>query len=108
MVQRSSILSEAYYNTVISLIRYIGESNPCTVHALKTVLTTELARWLHKPNDKQPTLSLSDDVNAHPIQILPPAEGTRYLGIYLTTDHNTKPMERHLWAKTVLYTQAFQ
>jgi len=63
---------------------------------------------LRKPNDEQPTLSLSDDINAHPIQILPPAEGTRYLGIYLTTDRNTKPMERHLWAKTVLYTQAFQ
>jgi len=63
---------------------------------------------LCKHDEVQHTLSLSDDTNAHPIPILPPTEGTRYLGIYLTTDRNTTPMERNLWAKTLLYTQAFQ
>jgi len=37
-----------------------------------------------------------------------PNEGTRYLGLYLTTNRNTKPMESHLWDKAVVYTKAFQ
>jgi len=32
----------------------------------------------------------------------------RYLGIYLTTDCNTKMMEEHLWNKALVYTQALQ
>jgi len=36
------------------------------------------------------------------------SKGTRYLGLYLTTDHNTHPIEEHLWQKALLYTMAFQ
>jgi len=42
------------------------------------------------------------------IQILRPHEGTRYLGIYVTSSGTTKPMEVQLWNKAVLYTKAFQ
>jgi len=35
-------------------------------------------------------------------------EGTCYLGVYITTDGSTKPMETHLWKKALLYTKAFQ
>ncbi len=35
-------------------------------------------------------------------------EGTRYLGLYITVDRNTKPMEQHLWKKALTYTTAFR
>jgi len=35
-------------------------------------------------------------------------EGIRYLGVYITGDRNTKPMEDHLWEKALQYTSAFQ
>jgi len=60
------------------------------------------------PAKNQPTISLSDDDHTQLIHILPPSTRTRYLGIYLMTDHNMKPIENHLWEKTLLYTQAFQ
>jgi len=43
----------------------------------------------------------------HPIPVTKVSEGPRYLGIYITADRNTKPMEQHLWKKALLYTQAF-
>jgi len=42
------------------------------------------------------------------LQILKPHEGTRYLGVYVTMNGSTKPMESHLWKKALLYTKAFQ
>jgi len=35
-------------------------------------------------------------------------EGTHYLGLYITVDRNTKPMEQHLWKKALTYTTAFR
>ncbi len=35
-------------------------------------------------------------------------EGVRYLGVYITGDRNTKPMEANLWEKATRYTSAFQ
>jgi len=43
----------------------------------------------------------------HPIPVPKVSKGTRYLGIYITANQNTKPMEQHLWNKALLYTQAF-
>jgi len=42
------------------------------------------------------------------IHILKPPKGTRYLGMYITMNGSTKPMESHLWKKALLYTKAFQ
>jgi len=42
------------------------------------------------------------------IPILATAEGTRYLGIYVTHNRATKPMEDHVWQQAVTYTRAFQ
>jgi len=53
-------------------------------------------------------ITLSDATHEQLIHILPPREGTRYLGLYITTDCNTKPMETHIWEKAILYTQVFQ
>jgi len=63
---------------------------------------------LSKQVHQHPTITVSDDRPDQNVRILPPKEGTRYLGLYLTTDRNTKPMEDHLWTKAVTYTQAFQ
>ncbi len=35
-------------------------------------------------------------------------EGIRYLGVYITGNCSTKPMEAHLWDKAMQYTKAFQ
>jgi len=35
-------------------------------------------------------------------------EGICYLSIYFTGDHNTHPMEQHIWQKAQLYTVVFQ
>jgi len=35
-------------------------------------------------------------------------EGVRYLGVYITGDRTTKPMENILWEKAIRYTSAFQ
>jgi len=35
-------------------------------------------------------------------------EGVHYLGVYITGDRNTKPMEAHLWEKAIRYMSAFQ
>jgi len=35
-------------------------------------------------------------------------EGIQYLGVYITGDRNTKPMEDHLLEKALQYTSAFK
>ncbi len=42
------------------------------------------------------------------IQVLKPNEGTRYLGIYVARNGDTKTMQDHIWRKALLYTKAFQ
>jgi len=63
---------------------------------------------LSRSDDTRHPITLSDAHPENDVHILPPHESTRYLGLYLTTDRNTKPMEAHLWNKAILYTQAFQ
>jgi len=63
---------------------------------------------LSKPDLNQTAITVSDKRHDQPIKILLPHEGTQYLGLYLTTDRNTNPMENHLWEKAVVYTRAFQ
>jgi len=42
------------------------------------------------------------------IPILAMAEGTCYLGVYVTHNGTTQPMENHIWQQAVTYTRAFQ
>jgi len=67
--------------------------------------------------DHHGILELWNNVDAHTYpgpsqgnwakQILQPHEGMCYLGLYITTDQNTKLMEVHLWDKATVYTTAF-
>jgi len=52
--------------------------------------------------------TLEDTHNPQPIETIPLNQGTRYLGLFITGDRNTKPMEQHLWQKAITYTAAFQ
>jgi len=67
-----------------------------------------LYQW--EPDNKGILQLCHMDKERHPITLsnLHPHAGTRYLGLYLMMDQNTKPMETHLWDKALLYTQAFQ
>jgi len=42
------------------------------------------------------------------IPVLTIAKGTRYLGIYVTRNGSTRPMENHVWKQAVTYMRAFQ
>jgi len=42
------------------------------------------------------------------IPLLSIAEGSRYLGVYVTQNGATKPMEDHVWKQALTYTRAFQ
>ncbi len=53
-------------------------------------------------------LTLTTNGNTQPIPISDNHAGTRYLGLYITVDRNTTPMEQHLWKKALLYTTAFR
>jgi len=63
---------------------------------------------LDNPDLTELSLNLEDNQNLNPITILQKHAGTRYLGLYVTGDRNTKPMEANLWQKAVTYTNAFQ
>jgi len=63
---------------------------------------------LHRPEIEHDFLSLPADASTKPIPITKNDEGMWYLGIYITVDQNTKPMEKHLWNKAMLYTTAFR
>jgi len=54
------------------------------------------------------TIQLGPQSPTSTIPILMPNEGTQYLGIYITQNRTTKPMEDNVWKKAVLYTRAFQ
>jgi len=62
---------------------------------------------LCQPEPPMPFLSLPFKNISQPITILPNNKGTRSLGMYLTADQNTKPMETNLWNKALTYTLAF-
>jgi len=63
---------------------------------------------LSSPKLEPNTLALSLDKPNKTIPINACQDGTRYLRLYLTTDHNTKPLEAHLWQKALVFTLAFQ
>jgi len=63
---------------------------------------------LKPPPDSTEHLTLSTTETQEQIPLLPIAEGTRYLGIYIATNGSTKMMENHLWRKAITYTKAFQ
>jgi len=71
----------------------------------------ELDKWgilkLCTPDNPPPPLTLIHGDTEQDISFLPTSEGTRYLGLYLTTNCNTKAMENHLLQKATLYTKAF-
>jgi len=62
---------------------------------------------LAQPDQMQQIIVLKDGQTQEPILILSLQEGTRYLGLYVTIDQNTAPLEAHLWKKAMLYTYAF-
>jgi len=51
---------------------------------------------LTPPTLSDSPISLTQGGKQLPITILPPQAGTQYLGLYITTDQNTGPMEQHL------------
>jgi len=53
-------------------------------------------------------LSITTTDRHQPIPIIAHHDGTRYLGLYLTADRSTRPMEQHLMKKAILYTTAFR
>ncbi len=63
---------------------------------------------LHDPTTHAPPIMLEDNAQSPRIPLLCTHKGTRFLGLYLTTNCDTKPMETHIWEKAVLYTKAFQ
>jgi len=63
---------------------------------------------LQQPDLPMDFLLLQTITDTQSIPIPKNAEGTRYLGLYLTVDRNTKPMEQHLWKKALIYTTAFR
>jgi len=63
---------------------------------------------LQRPDLPPDFLSLQTETNIQPVPVSKHDEGTRYLGLYITVDRNTKPMEQHLWKKALIYTTAFR
>jgi len=61
---------------------------------------------LQQPDIPQEFLSLPHGTSTQSIPINQNTEGTHYLGLYMTVDRNTAPMEQHLWNKVLLYTTA--
>jgi len=86
-----------------------GELNPKKCCSMLYMWTPD--KWgilqLHRPDLLLPFLSLPLKNVQQPITILNNHEGTRYLGLYIMADSNTKPMESHLWAKALNYMLAF-
>jgi len=62
---------------------------------------------LSTPNEHD-MITLEDNNNPQPIMNIPLNQGTRYLGLYIPGDRNTKPMEQNLWQKALKYTTTFQ
>jgi len=60
------------------------------------------------PPDNLDTIILEDDTNQQPITNISLNQGTCYLGLYITGDRNTVPMEQHLWQIALKYTATFQ
>jgi len=54
---------------------------------------------LHQPQVPADFISLHTNATALLIPINNNSEGTRYLGLYITINRNTKPMEQHIWKK---------
>ncbi len=86
-----------------------GALNPKKCHAAIYTWTPDkhgILRLATRTNDDQ----IISDPNQpqERIQNLKPPDGTRYLGVYVTMNGSTKPMESHLWKKALLYTKAFQ
>ncbi len=62
---------------------------------------------LSTPNDHN-MITLKGNNNPQPITNIPLNQGTQYLGLYITGDRNTKPMEQNHWQKALKYTATFQ
>ncbi len=61
------------------------------------------------PSPPLPTpITLAENNAPTLININKMSDGVRYLGVYITRDRNTKPMEANLWKKALTYTAAFQ
>jgi len=63
---------------------------------------------LTNPDPQESAVHLDPERPHLTIPLLSIAEGTRYLGMYVTCNGATKPMENHIWKQAVIYTWAFQ
>ncbi len=59
------------------------------------------------PSTPPPPITLIHSDTEQEVGFLQASAGTHYLGLYLTTDRNTRAMETHLLTKATLYTKAF-
>jgi len=63
---------------------------------------------LKKPSVLLDPIQTNMDHNQLPIHFVKMNKGVHYLGVYITGDCNTSPMETHLWDKALKYTAALQ
>jgi len=63
---------------------------------------------LTNPDPNESVIKVTPDAMSQSIPTLKFAQGTRYLGVYLTCNGSTKPMKDHMWKKAITYTRAFQ
>jgi len=62
---------------------------------------------LTDPDPAASVITVEPGAASKSIPVLKLAEGTRYLGVYITRNGSTKPMEDHVWKKVITYTCAF-
>jgi len=86
-----------------------GELNPLKCCGLLYTWEPDQCRILQlkQPDPPAMFISLEPGIAQPTIAINKNHEGTHYLGLYITADQNTKPMENHLWKKALTYTTAF-
>jgi len=87
-----------------------GELNPKKCCGLLYHWMPDKNSILHiqRPDIPPNFLTLEHDTATQSILISQNHEGTCYLGLYITVNRNTIPMEQHLWKKAVIYTNALR
>jgi len=87
-----------------------GALNPqkccCALYTWKPD-SSGILRFSHANNDA-PQIAPCPQQLQQIINVLKANEGTRYLGLYVTPNGDTQPMQDQLWQKALLYTKAFQ
>jgi len=87
-----------------------GSLNPkkCCTIALGWTPNSNGLLQLSKPSLAPDPIPTDFDQSCPPIKVVQMNEGVQYLGVYITGDCTTQPMEAHLWEKVLQYTVVFQ